>query len=56
MILEETLHQHQVAAIKAGLAGREIERQNHFHQITLCAQRMRELRKAEAEASRMADA
>lgn len=56
MNLEETLHQHQVAAIKAGLAGRENERQNQFEQIILCAQRMREQQKGEAETSRMSDA
>lgn len=56
MNLDETLHHHQVAAIKAGLAGHEHERQSHFAQITLCARRLRELRKSAAEASRMSDA
>lgn len=56
MNLDETLHHQQVAAIKAGLAGHEIERQSHFAKIMLCAKRLRELRKSAAETSRMADA
>ena len=42
--LNEQLHQHQVAAIKARMSGHEAERQSHFDLVSVYAERIRALR------------
>lgn len=45
MDLNELLHAHQVAVIKASASGDEMARQSHFAQIAEYADRIRNLRK-----------
>ncbi|MCB2089063.1 MAG: hypothetical protein R3E18_10820 [Sphingomonadaceae bacterium] len=45
MDLNELLHSHQVAVMKASAAGRTAERDGHFAKVALYASRIRDLRK-----------
>ena len=44
MDLNELLHAHQVAVMQASASGDDDTRQNHFDQVALYAQRIRDLR------------
>lgn len=52
MDLNELLHAHQVAVMRASKAGDEASRENHFDQVALYAERIRELRELRRAADR----
>lgn len=51
MDLNELLHAHQVAVMRANASGDEQGRQNHFDKVTLYAKRIRELRKFSSQSA-----